>query len=101
MDEMINILIFIGDNMINSFISILSNKIMDFKWPPSPSLPIEHKRIVSTIMDKRDRSGINHGEERIERTVIFVVSRNFHPQDQSPTFNEVASLEKVGCKISK
>ncbi len=49
-----------------------------------------------------------HGEGRghpgkggIERKVTLGVCRNCHTKDQSPTFNYVAYLEKVGCKISK
>ncbi len=49
-----------------------------------------------------------HGEGRrhsgrggIERKVTLGVCRNCHTKDQSPTFNYVAYLEKIGCKISK
>jgi hypothetical protein len=49
-----------------------------------------------------------HGEGRghpgkgaIERKVTLGVCRNCHTKDQSPTFNYVAYLEKIGCKLSK
>ncbi len=49
-----------------------------------------------------------HGEGRrhsgrggIERKVTLGVCRNCHTKDQSPTFNYLAYLEKVGCNISK
>lgn len=49
-----------------------------------------------------------HGEGRghpgkggIERKVTLGVCRNCHTKDQSPTFNYIAYLEKIGCKISK
>lgn len=49
-----------------------------------------------------------HGEGRghpgkggIERKVTLGVCRNCHTKDQSPAFNYVAYLEKIGCKISK
>ena len=49
-----------------------------------------------------------HGEGRghpgkggIERKVTLGLCRNCHTKDQSPTFNYIAYLEKIGCKISK
>lgn len=49
-----------------------------------------------------------HGEGRghpgkggIERKVTLGICRNCHTKDQSPTFNYIAYLEKIGCKISK
>jgi hypothetical protein len=33
--------------------------------------------------------------------VTLGLCRNCHTKDQSPTFNYVAYLEKIGCKISK
>jgi hypothetical protein len=49
-----------------------------------------------------------HGEGRrhpgkggISRKVTLGVCRNCHTKDQSPAFNYVAYLEKVGCQISK
>ena len=41
------------------------------------------------------------GKGRIERKVTLGVCRNCHTKDQSPTFNYLAYLEKIGCKISK
>jgi hypothetical protein len=41
------------------------------------------------------------GKGGIERKVTLGLCRNCHTKDQSPTFNYVAYLEKVGCKISK
>jgi hypothetical protein len=41
------------------------------------------------------------GREGIERKVTLGVCRNCHTKDQSPTFNYLAYLEKIGCKISK
>jgi len=41
------------------------------------------------------------GKGRIERKVTLGVCRNCHTKDQSPTFNYIAYLEKIGCKISK
>jgi hypothetical protein len=38
---------------------------------------------------------------RVERKVTLGVCRNCHTKDQSPTFNYVAYLEKIGCNISK
>jgi hypothetical protein len=37
----------------------------------------------------------------IEKKVTLGVCRNCHTKDQSPTFNYIAYLEKLGCKISK
>jgi hypothetical protein len=49
-----------------------------------------------------------HGEGRghpekgsIERKVTLGICRNCHTKDQSPAFNYMVYLEKVGCKISK
>lgn len=41
------------------------------------------------------------GKGKIERKVTLGTCRNCHTKDQSPTFNYVAYLEKIGCKISK
>jgi len=41
------------------------------------------------------------GKGAIERKVTLGVCRNCHTKDQSPTFNYIAYLEKVGCRISK
>ncbi len=41
------------------------------------------------------------GKGKIERKVTLGVCRNCHTKDQSPTFNYVAYLEKIGCKISR
>jgi len=41
------------------------------------------------------------GKGKIERKVTLGVCRNCHTKDQSPTFNYMAYLEKVGCKILK
>jgi hypothetical protein len=41
------------------------------------------------------------GKGEIERKVTLGICRNCHTKDQSPTFNYVAYLEKIGCKISK
>jgi hypothetical protein len=41
------------------------------------------------------------GKEGIERRVTLGICRNCHTKDQSPAFNYVAYLEKLGCKISK
>jgi len=41
------------------------------------------------------------GKGSIERKVTLGICRNCHTKDQSPTFNYMAFLEKVGCKISK
>jgi hypothetical protein len=41
------------------------------------------------------------GKGKIERKVTLGVCRNCHTKDQSPTFNYMAYLEKIGCKISK
>ena len=37
----------------------------------------------------------------IERKVTLGICRNCHTKDQSPTFNYLGYLEKIGCKISK
>ena len=41
------------------------------------------------------------GKGGIERKVTLGICRNCHTKDQSPIFNYVAYLEKIGCKISK
>jgi len=41
------------------------------------------------------------GKGGIGRKVTLGVCRNCHTKDQSPTFNYIAYLEKIGCKISK
>jgi len=41
------------------------------------------------------------GKGGIERKVTLGVCRNCHTKDQSPVFNYLAYLEKIGCKISK
>jgi len=41
------------------------------------------------------------GKGGIERKVTLGVCRNCHTKDQSPAFNYIAYLEKIGCKISK
>jgi hypothetical protein len=41
------------------------------------------------------------GKGKIERKVTLGLCRNCHTKDQSPTFNYMAYLEKIGCKISK
>jgi hypothetical protein len=41
------------------------------------------------------------GKGGIERKVTLGICRNCHTKDQSPTFNYIAYLEKIGCKISK
>jgi len=47
-------------------------------------------------------SGRGHpGKGELERKVTLGVCRNCHTKDQSPTFNYVAYLEKIGCRISK
>ncbi len=40
------------------------------------------------------------GRGAIERKVTLGICRNCHTKDQSPVFNYVAYLEKIGCKIS-
>jgi hypothetical protein len=46
--------------------------------------------------------GKGHPEKGgIERKVTLGACRNCHTKDQSPIFNYVAYLEKIGCKISK
>jgi len=47
-------------------------------------------------------SGREHpGKGRMERKVTLGACRNCHTKDQSPTFNYVAYLEKIGCRIFK
>jgi len=41
------------------------------------------------------------GKGGIERKVTLGVCRNCHTKDQSPTFNYLAYLEKIGCRITK
>jgi hypothetical protein len=41
------------------------------------------------------------GKGSIERKVTLGICRNCHTRDQSPTFNYLAYLEKIGCNISK
>jgi hypothetical protein len=41
------------------------------------------------------------GKGGIERKVTLGICRNCHTKDQSPTFNYLAYLEKIGCKLSK
>jgi hypothetical protein len=41
------------------------------------------------------------GKGGIERKVTLGICRTCHTKDQSPTFNYLAYLEKIGCKISK
>jgi hypothetical protein len=41
------------------------------------------------------------GGGKIERKVTLGLCRNCHTRDQSPAFNYLAYLEKIGCKISK
>jgi hypothetical protein len=41
------------------------------------------------------------GKGRIERNVTLGTCRNCHTKDQSPTFNYMAYLEKIGCRISQ
>ncbi len=46
--------------------------------------------------------GRGHPEKgKIERKVTLGACRNCHTKDQSPTFNYIAYLEKIGCRISK
>jgi len=46
--------------------------------------------------------GRGHPEKgKIERKVTLGTCRNCHTKDQSPTFNYMAYLEKIGCKISQ
>jgi len=40
------------------------------------------------------------GKGGIERKVTLGICRNCHTKDQSPVFNYLAYLEKIGCKIS-
>ncbi|NWF93891.1 MAG: hypothetical protein HXY46_13325 [Syntrophaceae bacterium] len=37
----------------------------------------------------------------VQKKVTLGICRNCHTKDQSPTFNYLAYLEKIGCKISK
>jgi hypothetical protein len=41
------------------------------------------------------------GKGKIERKVTLGLCRNCHTKDQSPTFNYLIYLEKIGCKIPK
>lgn len=41
------------------------------------------------------------GKGKMERKVTLGVCRNCHTKDQSPAFNYIAYLEKIGCKITK
>jgi len=41
------------------------------------------------------------GKGGIERKVTLGICRNCHTKDQSPVFNYIAYLEKIGCKISR
>ena len=41
------------------------------------------------------------GKGSIERKVTLGICRNCHTKDQSPTFNYMTYLEKIGCNISK
>jgi len=41
------------------------------------------------------------GKGGVERKVTLGICRNCHTKDQSPTFNYMAYLEKIGCKISQ
>ncbi len=41
------------------------------------------------------------GKGTIERKVTLGICRNCHTKDQSPVFNYMAYLEKIGCKISQ
>jgi hypothetical protein len=41
------------------------------------------------------------GKGGIERKVTLGICRNCHTKDQSPVFNYLAYLEKIGCRISK
>ncbi len=46
--------------------------------------------------------GKGHPEKgKMERKVTLGACRNCHTKDQSPAFNYMAYLEKIGCKISK
>jgi hypothetical protein len=46
--------------------------------------------------------GKGHPEKgEILRKVTLGICRNCHTKDQSPTFNYLAYLEKIGCKLSK
>jgi len=46
--------------------------------------------------------GKKHPEKGgIEKRVTLGMCRNCHTKDQSPTFNYMAYLEKIGCKISQ
>jgi hypothetical protein len=41
------------------------------------------------------------GKGSVERKVTLGICRNCHTKDQSPTFNYMAYLEKIGCRISQ
>jgi hypothetical protein len=41
------------------------------------------------------------GKGNVERKVTLGVCRNCHTKDQSPAFNYVAYLEKIGCRVSQ
>jgi len=46
--------------------------------------------------------GRGHPEKgKMDRKVTLGACRNCHTKDQSPTFNYMAYLEKIGCKITK
>ena len=46
--------------------------------------------------------GKSHPEKgSVERKVTLGICRNCHTKDRSPAFNDVAYLEKIGCKISQ
>jgi len=45
--------------------------------------------------------GGHPGKGGIKRKVTLGICRNCHTENQSPTFNYIAYLEKIGCKISK
>jgi hypothetical protein len=46
--------------------------------------------------------GRGHPEKgKIQRKVTLGACRNCHTKDQSPAFNYMAYLEKIGCKITK
>jgi hypothetical protein len=40
-------------------------------------------------------------EERMDKKMTLSLCRNCHTKDQSPAFNYLAYLEKIGCKITK
>lgn len=45
--------------------------------------------------------GRHPGGKKISRKVTLGVCRNCHTKDQSPVFNYLAYIEKIGCQISK